>query len=146
MKQLTITEWFARAVAVGLMPDVEGIYAEWSERDGFWELYIDNTLMQNIIICSDGKKSEQIQLRKDGKDLFELEWRKPTESDIGKMCWVRHYDRTIKLLLIENVRINSRVSFINSNSLYEIKDCLLADHGQIAPTEADFKRIYGEQL
>lgn len=144
MKQLTIQQWFARAVAAGLMPEWENVWAiytksGWVLRDcqGGESYYIPVEL-------SPISKSNTIQLRSNGKDLYSLEWRKPTEQDVGKMCWVKHYDRSIKILPIENVRIDNRVSFISSNSLYNIKDCLLADHGQIAPTESDFKRIYGE--
>lgn len=85
-----------------------------------------------------------IQLRKDGKDLYSLEWRRPTEQDIGKMCWFADvcFDDNKRLHLDSLYGIENTYLDTHDNGF---EHCLLADHGQLAPTEEDFKRIYGWQ-
>ena len=87
----------------------------------------------------DKDNNKKITLRKDGVNLYELEWRKPTEYDIGKMCWLKDDELgCIALTMFSNCDFEF-MKIEPYNSKY-----LLADHGQIAPTEQDFIKVYGD--
>ena len=87
--RMTITEYFARMCAAGLMPtsqecnEILAVYGRfgWALRFGDGKNYYIPIELSPIAKCN------VIQLRKDGVNLYELEWRKPTEQDVGKMCW-----------------------------------------------------------
>lgn len=143
IRQLSVTEWFARAVAAGLMPECKEVTAIFLKISGdyFWVITGGNSwqdmktyysITSDLISESNDKK---ITLRSNGKDLYSLEWTKPTEQDVGKMCWF--WNRSaISLVALDYHRLNliaNNVDFCG----------LLADHGQIAPTEADFLKVYG---
>ena len=138
MKQLTIQQWFARAVAAGLMPEWENVWAiytksGWVLRDcqGGKSYYIPVEL-------SPISKSNTIQLRKDSKDLYSLEWRKPTKQDIGRHIWILERWSSTRLSYID-----CSIADFDENGNNCTK-AILADHGQIAPTEQNFKQAYGE--
>ncbi len=144
MKQLTIQEWFARAVAAGLMPDDEDISGRIVFTEGKRTIMLFNESkeiyrVEELWNSNSTVIGNDTQLRKDGKDLFGLEWRKPTEGDVGKMCWLSTtdaYDRKIVMCItLTEEDLYSEFSY----------QTLIADHGQISPTEQNFKRIYGEQ-
>jgi hypothetical protein len=132
---MKITEWFARAVVAGLMRTSSDLKATY---DGYnWIITDDQTGFEvdNDVVDSAEYIGDEIQLRKDGKDLYSLEWRKPTESDIGKMCW--YYDEEFSSITLFDFSYTDLKGIEESGEEY-----LIADHGQIAPNEADFKRIY----
>jgi hypothetical protein len=126
---MTITEWFARAVAAGLMPEWKNVIAYWSGDTA--NVYNDDT-DESFQTGIDVDEFDCIQLRKDGKDLYSLEWRKPTKQDVGRMCWCNQSYCGRFELLYQKIYEDS-----------DISNCL-ADHGAIAPTEADFLKAYGE--
>jgi hypothetical protein len=143
---MKITEWFARAVAAGLMPECKEITAIFLKISGdyFWVITGGNSwqdmktyysIPSDLVSESNDKK---ITLHSNGKDLYSLEWRKPTKQDVGKMCWLLTIDsfdgKVIMLISLAEEDLYSEFS-------YQI---LLADHGQIAPTEADFLKVYGD--
>lgn len=150
---MKITEWFARLVAAGLIPtkwdNIETIY----KPSKGWVIYNNHPNDSDVIVVKhkvgQGKDYCIIQLRKDGKDLYSLEWRKPTSEDIGKMCWF--YDNNKDIVLLSEIRQYWSLSntfqpekFCFEEDQFSYYYCLLADHGQIAPTEDDFKQVYGE--
>lgn len=155
---MKITEWFCRAVAAGLMPKWENIYSTQiginsfviaSPDKGYIEICNTNIdafkMFENIALIDNS-----VILRSNGKDLYSLEWRRPTEQDVGKMCWLRIGG----CIILAELKDMYQELCENTNWLYWIyntsydgsftDDILLADHGQITPTESDFKRIYGE--
>jgi hypothetical protein len=139
---MTIQEWYARAVAAGLMPDWKNIIAYWSGDTA--NVYNDDT-DQYIETGIEVDEFDHIQLRSNGKDLYSLEWRKPTEHDIGKMCWFWSYNFITCLSKLHTILSHHACSqnTYMGNSVHACY-CLLADHGAIAPTEADFLKAYGE--
>ena len=142
----TIQEYWSKLVAAGLTPNwqntVGGIY----EIGNAFVIYFkdDKSIQNNILeirttdLC---KLSERIQLSKNGIDLVKLEWRKPTEQDVEKMCWIMLYDKTLLIAKIEKVSIYGYISCYDNNSLYNI-NVLLATHGRLAPTIEDFEEVY----
>lgn len=160
MKQLTIQEWFARSVAAGLMPECNYAFAEYSESwHGVkeWSIYTgmtencrDTILVRKVIEKPDDEEDARVSLRKDGKDLYLLEWRKPTEQDVGKMCWFANENshRRIEIDAFGYLNkmcneYNNQLCYFAYGSGYIHYYCLLADHGRLAPTEADFIKVYG---
>ncbi len=136
---MKITEWFARAVAAGLMPDWKNIYVKRNHEDSIM-FYNNINCDEEIMLNYDSNiYVEDCQLRKDGKDLFKLEWRKPTEHDVRKMCWFIDGDNII-LAELKNI-LNDRMHKYRTN-FDGFVYCILADHGQIAPTKEDFERVY----
>lgn len=151
MEQLTIQQWFAKAVAAGLMSEWHGIKAckaNITSPNNWWELHTNNNLifmrlMYAPIRC-ERKDPIIINLRIDGKDLYSLEWRKPNEQDVGKMCWFLLPNLGIIQSIIADIKYLGKVKhYLTKNSVY-CPYCLLADHGQIAPDEEAFKRAYGD--
>ena len=155
---MRITEWFARAVAAGLMPDDEDISGRIVFTEGKRTIMLFNESkeiyrVEELWNSNSTVIGNDTQLRKDGKDLFGLEWRKPTEGDVGKMCWFysnrNHKDKTV--YCAELFEFQNEFNVMGTKFIYHLageyarpeKYCLLADHNQVAPTEADFKRIYG---
>ena len=152
---MTITEYFARMCAAGLAPD-------W---DNIWALEVDNKTVyladMDFIHCAIGHSHKatlihdvsttqrEIQLRKDGVNLYQLEWRKPTEQDIGKMCWFYNEEPNIKGYnvtkdILKDLYNNCYyIGYWEDDKTY-YDYCLLADHEQIIPTVEDFKKVYGE--
>lgn len=142
---MKITEWFCRTVAVGLIPEWPDIYAE------MHTVTVDGLEQQQYCCVSKVKEDDNfclpynyiesfdgtIQLRQNNKDLYSLEWRKPTKEDYGKSAWFITETKHIILKVV----IDDYDEYCINN---EYRMYLLANHGQIAPTEADFKRIYGE--
>lgn len=145
---MKITEWFARAVAAWLMPEWENIFATYEWDYETWVLTNSEKNTKEIWLhdCFDpipyinGAEDtlQYIQLRKNGKDLYSLEWRKPTEQDVSKMCWF--YDADSIGITLSTLAVCD----FQRRQYDEDYFFLLADHGRLAPTEADFKRIYGE--
>lgn len=138
---MNITEWFARAVAAGLMPEWEDIIASTgvNKTNRIWRLEDPNYNISTWIPYNLqwGVPGEKIVLRRKGKDLYSLEWRKPTEQDVGKMCWFYDSDENYITLAILAICDFQRRQYDEDYFF------LLADHGQIAPTEADFIKEYG---
>jgi hypothetical protein len=130
---MTITEWFCRAVTAGLMPEYKNISvnAVGTNIHMIYDVDTDNLITTVYTIQTEGE-DDSIQLRKDGKDLYSLEWRKPTKQDVGRMCWCNQSYCGRFELLYQKIYEDS-----------DISNCL-ADHGAIAPTEADFLKAYGE--
>lgn len=143
---MKITEWFCRTVAVGLIPEWPDIYAE------MHTVTVDGLEQQQYCCVSKVKEDDNfclpynyiesfdgtIQLRQNNKDLYSLEWRKPTEQDVSKMCWF--YDADSIGITLSTLAVCD----FQRRQYDEDYFFLLADHGRLAPTEADFKRIYGE--
>lgn len=155
---MNIQEWFARAVAAGLMPDsLKNVYAKYmcyNNDSWFWVIY--NAEFDGLIpieymkieiknlsgLDKDGSGDQRtIQLRKDGKDLYSLEWRKPTESDVGKMCWISEPDGVLMLAEISGIGLWAITVLNKKGKPYTVQNVLLANH-PFPPTEQDFKRIY----
>ena len=144
---MNIKEYWARLVDSGLAPDWDNVVAHWYRESEAWGL--DNNksggrVLSTIPSLEHPKDQEYkncvIQLRKDGKDLYELEWRKPTEEDVGKMCWFYNeigMDNIPEISLTKLDDIEEDIDEENENC------CLLADHGQIAPTPEDFIKVFG---
>lgn len=150
---MNIKEWYAVAVAAGLMPKDYCIYGE---------SYIDSNLNYGIRLVNhsndtiftiegfSSKPLSTIALRKDGVDLYKLEWRKPTaDDDIGKKCW---FWNGIGNLGITSSKLYRDWFFetltgehlVRSDEGIDYRYCLLADHRQIAPTEEDFMEVFNE--
>lgn len=146
---MNIKEYWARLVVANLAPDWKNVIAvlgatnQWllSNCEPFPEI-IETPRIIGI------KDDTEIQLRKDGVDLYKLEWRKPTEEDIGKMCWFYDgYYKNWNYGILYNITLlyypeNTNVKKTNHHQGWG--RCLLADHGQIAPTEQDFIEVYNE--
>ena len=146
---MDIKEYWARLVASGLAPKEDNICASYNPyRSHYLKIADDNRLL----LCANFKNTicekaiDPIQLRKDGVDLYHLEWRKPTEQDIGKMCWflVGYDEGGIMLSSLwavdENNIYGAEANIVTDTSEY----CLMASYGQIAPTIKDFKQVYGD--
>ena len=145
---MDIKEYWARLVASGLAPDWESIENIIAIYDGeYWviQIYSSDSLLyayraNKYSIESSECIGDEIQLRKDGVDLYHLDWRKPTEQDIGKMFWF--YNDDYNAIVLANLEVE------NGQYKYDFRlppyDCLLASHGQIAPTIEDFKQVYGD--
>ena len=141
---MKITEYWARLVASGLAPDCENVFLYINRILKYYSIRNDNynhtllikTEKDDTLIFN---SNNEIQLRKDSVDLYHLEWRKPTEQDIGKMCWF--YNDDYNAIVLANLEVE------NGQYRYDFRlppyDCLLANHGQIAPTAEDFKQVYG---
>ena len=154
---MKITEWFSRGVASGIILRVQNIKFSLEHIPGQgenkdWYLIFDggNCVRKcdiPIPINTPDRLENPIQLRKDGVDLYHLEWIKPTKEDIGKMCWVKdEYDDRItimefskKMFLLMNP--NSMKLPKTRNIYYRV---LIASHGQICPKLEDFKQVYGD--
>jgi hypothetical protein len=146
---MKITEYWATLVAVGLAHKFKNVEARLDinfKKTPTWFIKVDNggTSWCNWQVddCELQEGHKIVQLRKDGKDLYKLEWRKPTLDDVGKMCWFSTGYGSMELAKLKEIKLGYKADTITS---YEYNYCLLADHGQVSPTEADFKRIYGEQ-
>lgn len=137
---MKITEWFARAVSAGLVPEWGDIIADYFPSSKEWHIgSLEKNLsfiIPNIETIKQGDRNT-IQLRKDGKDLYSLEWRKPTENDIGKKTWMLACDGTLLLQTITEISI--------SRGQLKAFPCLLADHGQICPDVESFRKVYDEE-
>ena len=88
---MEIKEYWSILVAAGLIEEWENMEAIYKPITG-WVIYENHPNDLDAIVIgkhkvSSGKNFAIIQLRKDGVNLYELEWIKPTEQDIGKMCW-----------------------------------------------------------
>ena len=138
----TIQQYFAEMSAAGLVPDCKqahNIYAcqvnwfecwhiklmEKNQRDPFSVIIIP----YNIIAKSG---ISVIQLRKDGKDLVKLEWQKPTEQDVGKMCWVCSKACGVIGLL----ELRKKDFPFDDDEL-----TLLATHGRLCPEPSNFEEV-----
>jgi hypothetical protein len=145
---MLIQEYWAKLVVSGLAPECDNIFAVWESIETFggsfdkcWLLrqtnyetdyYFDFIPSLNIDKPVDNKFT--IQLRKDGIDLYKLEWQKPTEVDIGKMCWF--YNRNaISLSDLDKYKFD----LINNNCQFF---CVLTTNGRLCPTVEDFEEAY----
>ena len=129
----TIQEYFAELSAAGLAPDWSDVIANTgaNKANRIWRLEDPNYNISTWIPFNLqwGAKSERIQLRSNGIDLVKLEWQKPIEQDVGKMCWV--YDKEYDVIGLMKLR-QSDFPFP------EDEYCLLATHGRLAPRPEDF--------
>lgn len=184
---MKITEYWAKLVAAGLAPNYENMYAIYgkfvtADESTEYGWYFTSTLDDDdldyydfypSIECEKCCEDTVIQLRKDGVNLYELEWRIPKHEDIGKMCYEStcfcYYDIGIRKVYdsdfhpdIENCNCkHKKYSCYSSNYFCELdteyyqgndvcndrclqNKLLLVEHGQIAPTLEDFKKVYGE--
>lgn len=152
---MNILEYWAKLVAAGLISEnLKNVYARNHFLLKTWIIYSPENLDPNSdlgVICRiqmnynelsnfERMQDKDIQLRKDGKDLYPLEWRKPTEDDIDKMCWFRQKEIILdSLFSIEEKKYYDRLY----GSYYELYEyCLVADHGQLSPTQEDFEKVY----
>jgi hypothetical protein len=85
--------------------------------------------------------NHDIQLRKDGIDLVKLQWQKPTEADIGKMCWFYTFRDGIILCKLKSV-LKEGAFIANETVSFNYTKCLLATNGRICPTIEDFEEAY----
>jgi len=135
---MTIQEYWAKLVAAGLAPD-------WGNVHGI--MYKGSAIFySDIELLFQSDLEEVSQLRKDGIDLVYLEWQKPTEQDIGKMCWLRKGTKSN----IECGILKESKKWNNFYGDYAYKDnngedyrfFLSATHGRLAPNVEDFERAY----
>lgn len=140
---MEITEYWARLVASGLAPDWDNVwYAQGELRD---EEYLSETRASLEVPAHFEMyySKEPFKLREEGIDLYRLEWRKPTKEDVKKMCWfINKNGDIIKYTWLNEVECGHKIMRFRVGGIW-YRQCLLADYGQIAPTVADFKRIYG---
>ena len=143
----TIQQYFAEMSAAGLVPDCKqahNIYAcqvnwfecwhiklmEKNQRDPFSVIIIPYSIIAKSGISV-------IQLRSNGKDLAKLEWQKPTEQDVGKMCWFYSCDYSGFITLSELGSCDEERMKHDESYL-----CLLATHGRLCPEPSDFEEVY----
>ena len=145
--RMTITEYFCRMCAAGLMPEWENIWYRCGEiKDGSNCCNTYNS-MEVCKYLNVEKPDDAFQLRKDGVNLYKLEWRKPDVEDVGKMCWFWR-PNTIILDYLLGITLDEELNLVYYDRLNEFvvnhsyDYCLLADHGQLAPTEQDFIKVY----
>ena len=93
---MTITEYFARMCAAGIDPKGNNIKAKLASMNPRvdnkynWYMLLDSDNCIIFDLRSDLGRHDieitekEIQLRKDGVNLYELEWNKSTEQDVGK--------------------------------------------------------------
>jgi len=144
---ITITKYWARLVAAGLAPEDKEVYAENFSTDIQIPHIFNNDIYINLSGLHERLKIPIIQLRKDGKDLFKLEWRMPTKNDIGKKCWfLVGWDAGNRSqgIMLSNFEEKYPIGYAFETNMQPdlSKYCLVADYGQICPTFEDFRRIF----
>ena len=148
-----IQEFWAELVTSGLAPDWSDVIASTgANKNRIWRLEDPNYNISTWIPFNLqwGAKSERIQLRSNGIDLVKLKWQKPTEQDVGKMCWF--YDQDIKSVTLNKLLDLSHSFSDHSIPIFKMalmsyktewyNYCLLAIHGRLAPTIDDFEECY----
>lgn len=135
----TIQQYFAELVAAGLAPDWKNIEARlnvnFSSKHTTWFIRVDNGYVGwcnwQVDNCALAGGHEVIQLRKDGKDLVKLAWRRPTKNDVGKQCWMLS-SGVLSLFTLEDGDL----------SMLAGEPLLLATNGRLCPEISDFEEVY----
>jgi hypothetical protein len=141
---MNIKEYWARLVSAGLAPDWKNVWAYWDDNGYRIQNPIDISnhyaLYTPLPICI--KSDETIQLRKDGIDQYKLEWREPTEQDIGKECWFSEdgfktfYYGKLGQIEDESGFVEIGGKFIDEDGK-DYEYCYLAINGRTAPMVED---------
>jgi len=144
-----IQEFWAELVTAGLLPFANCENATAKYHGCAWRIRLSNDIHiydMNIFDLKSTNNYEPIQLRSNGIDLVKLEWQKPTEQDVGKMCWF--WDFEIGLIVHGELCLNKDMDYdgqfaVKLNNEYEPYEyCLVATHGRLAPEPKNFEEAY----
>jgi hypothetical protein len=142
---MNIKEYWAKLVASGLAPNDRWVMAIYNEYSRSWCIHESDRksiyLWVGNEIAHAGNPNEEILLRKDGVDLYKPEWQKPTEADIGKMCWFYTFRDGIILCELKSV-LKEGAFIANQTISFNYTKCLLANNGRLTPTVENFEEAY----